>query len=235
MKKNVVYYSSESLDDLLGTIAIPHTYDTEIIITDEDSVSCIHRLAKTEDKLMCLNFASAKNPGGGFLGGAVAQEESLALSSSLYVGQLLAESFYQRHRNMKSCVYTDGMIFSPDVLVFRNNQGELVPYSKCSMITAAAVNTGVVKQREPDIAEHVPQWMLQRMDKLFALCIDKGLDTLILGAWGCGVFQNEPKVIAQLFHTLLEGKYKGSFKKIVFAIYSKNQKFIEPFYNIFGR
>lgn len=234
MKKATVYFSHEQLKDLVGAVKITAAYTTDIEVTGEDSVSCIHRIAKDEGALMCLNFASAKNPGGGFLNGAIAQEESLALSSALYSSQLEVPNFYKTHRGMKSCVYTDGMILSPNVPVFRNHDGDLVPYSTCTFITSAAVNTGVVKQREPEKETAIPALMLQRMDKLMTLCVHQKIDTLILGAWGCGVFQNDPQMIAELFHKQLEGKYKGVFKKVVFAVYANNVKFITPFKEVFG-
>jgi len=232
MKQNTAYYSADQLAELSQQTPRSN-FDTVIEITEEDSVSCIHRLAKDEPNLLCLNFASAKNPGGGFLNGSLAQEESLAMSSALYISQLEAPVFYSTHRSMKSCVYTDSMIYSPGVPVFRNNAGDLAPYSTCAFITSAAVNAGVVKAQEPHIAEQIPALMLQRMDRMFALCVHQQADTLILGAWGCGVFQNDPVTIATLFKQLLDGKYKGVFKKVVYAVYSKNPKFINAFYDAY--
>ncbi|MFP7656525.1 TIGR02452 family protein [Chryseobacterium proteolyticum] len=190
-------------------------------------------IEEDEEKLMCLNFASAKNPGGGFISGAEAQEESLARSSALYISQLEAENFYKTHRGMKSCFYTDNMIYSPYVPVFRKDKGELLEKPiLCNFITSAAVNAGVVKRQEPEKADQIINAMDVRMDKMFALALNKGNETLILGAWGCGVFRNNPNDIAQLFRKYLEGKYKNRFKRIIFAVLTKNEEMLNLFQNL---
>lgn len=103
---NTVFYDVNDLDDILNA---PKNkgFETKIEVIHEDSVSCIHRLAKETENVGCLNFASAKNAGGGFLNGAIAQEESLAISSALYAWQQNANAYYDKHRAMKSCIYSD--------------------------------------------------------------------------------------------------------------------------------
>ncbi|MCB9266604.1 MAG: TIGR02452 family protein [Lewinellaceae bacterium] len=71
--------------------------------------------------------------------------------------------------------------------------------------------------------------MWKRMDMLLALCRKHGHKTLILGAWGCGVFQNDPADIARWFKELLFGKYKDQFARVVFSVYSRRERFILPF------
>ncbi len=233
---NTKFFDSEELKKLNGTIKIENDLETVYEVTSEDSVSCILRLSKEGDqKIMCLNFASAKNPGGGFLNGALAQEESLAVSSALYASQMKAFDFYETHRNMKSCIYTDGMINSPNVPVFRNKKGDLIEdFTLCSFITSAAVNMGVIKLKEKELLDTVPEIMNLRIEKMLSLCVAQGYSELVLGAWGCGVFQNDPEVIATLFHKHLNNKFKNQFKKVVFAVYSRNEKFIAPFQNLFN-
>ncbi|MCE7993694.1 MAG: TIGR02452 family protein [Roseivirga sp.] len=234
--KHTEVFSSEALE-LLGKSAEenPDTFNTTFEVIEEDVVSCIHRVSKQhKGKVMCLNFASAKNPGGGFLNGAVAQEESLALSSNLYDSQTSTIGYYDLHRGMKSCVYTDTMIYSPQVLFFRNFKGELVDEpTLCNIVTSAAVNTGVVLRKEPQLKEAIPDLMGKRIEKLLTLSKSKKNDMLILGAWGCGVFQNDPNIIANLFKERLEGMFKNQFEHIVFAVYSRDKKFIEAFQRVF--
>lgn len=124
------------------------TIIAKLEITGESTLQAAYRL-QVEEKLThvaCLNFASAKNPGGGFLGGSQAQEESLARSSALYPCISQMEEMYGHNRKLRSCFYSDYMIYSPEVPVFRDDQGTLLekPY-QVDFLTAPAVNAGVVR------------------------------------------------------------------------------------------
>ncbi|MBB4806967.1 uncharacterized protein (TIGR02452 family) [Chryseobacterium defluvii] len=234
-KKETRLFISEELSELTDNEMSETRFETEIEVWNCSSLQAILRLAEEEDqeKIMCLNFASAKNPGGGFISGAEAQEESLARTSALYATQLEAESFYKTHRGMKSCFYTDSMIYSPKVPVFRKDKGELLTKPVfCNFITSAAVNAGVVKQQEPERVKEIFGAMDIRMDKMLALALNQGNETLILGAWGCGVFRNDPKEIAELFRKHLHGKYKNKFKRVVFAILTKKEEMLKLFEEI---
>lgn len=209
--------------------------DTIIEVWNCSSLQAIKKLGEVEDqeKIMCLNFASAKNPGGGFINGAQAQEESLARSSTLYQSQLQAEMFYDIHRSMKTCIYSDNMIYSPNVAFFKDDKGNLLDKPNfCNVITSAAVNAGVVKRAEPEMAPYIREKMANRIDKMLALAHHHNNEVLILGAWGCGVFRNDYEEIAELFSHYLRGKYKNRFKRVVFAILTKNQQVIELFEKI---
>lgn len=233
--KNTKFYTSEDLQIKTDELEIVPISETKIEIWNTTTVSAILRLSKEEEqtKIMCLNFASAKNPGGGFMNGAEAQEESLARTSALYISQLEVKPFYEIHRTMKSCLYTDAMIYSPKVPVFRNDKGKLLREPVlCNFITAAAVNAGVVMRQESESVSSIETVMDKRMDKMLALALANGNETLILGAWGCGVFKNDPNKIAKLFSKQLKGKYKNAFKRIVFAIYTKNEQLIKTFETI---
>lgn len=226
--KNTIFYSSDVLQSYLENQTLISKYNTIYEVKRSSSLAAIFdEVALGENNIMCLNFASAKNPGGGFINGAQAQEESIARSSGLYLTQLKDDTYYKTHRAMKSCVYTDNMIYSPAVPIFKKDNGSLLPAPiKCDFITSAAVNAGVVKQREPDMIEKIKPLMEARIDKMLALSYKYEKEVLILGAWGCGVFQNEPEMIASIFKTSLEGKYKNIFKKVIFAIYSKDINFL---------
>ena len=107
--------------------------------------------------LAILNFASAKNPGGGFSSGSQAQEESLARSSGLYSSIIGQPAYYQANRKFGSTLYSDHAIYSPDVPIFRNDEGELLSAAyTASFITMPAVNAGTLKpgsSDHPKIAE----------------------------------------------------------------------------------
>ncbi|MCX8522672.1 TIGR02452 family protein [Chryseobacterium formosus] len=234
-KKETVLFSSEQLSEMTTSELLETDFETKIEIWNCSSLKAILQLSEEEnqEKIMCLNFASAKNPGGGFINGAEAQEESLARTSALYETQLQAWDYYTVHRAMESCFYTDMMIYSPKVPVFRKDKGELLSKPVlCNFITSPAVNAGVVKRQEPERIDEILGAMDVRMDKIFALALHKGNETLILGAWGCGVFKNDPKEIAELFRKHLQGKYKNKFKRVVFAILTKKEEMIRPFEEI---
>ncbi|GAA5091757.1 hypothetical protein GCM10023210_19700 [Chryseobacterium ginsengisoli] len=230
--KETILFSSEELSEMTKSKFSEANFETQFEVWKCSSLKAILQLAAEEnqEKLMCLNFASAKNPGGGFINGAEAQEESLARTSGLHDSLLQGWDYYETHRAMESCFYTDMMIYSPKVPVFRKDKGELLLKPVlCNFITSPAVNAGVVKRQEPERAQEIFGAMDIRMDKMLALALHQGNETLILGAWGCGVFKNDPKEIAELFKKHLHGKYKNKFRRVVFAILSKKEEMIQPF------
>lgn len=210
-------------------------FDTQYEVTGETTLQALERLHQSEENLLCLNFASAKNPGGGFMGGAQAQEESLARSSGLYYSISQRSMMYAVNRQTQTCLYTDHMIYSPRVPFFKNDHGELHlrPYH-AAVLTVPAVNAGVVKQQESqEHIDRIDEVMLSRMEKLLMVAALQGHETLVLGAWGCGVFRNPAAKVSGYFknHLLDNPQFNGVFKKIVFAILDStgDQTVITPF------
>ncbi|KPE50629.1 hypothetical protein AOB46_14130 [Chryseobacterium indologenes] len=234
-KRETILFSSEKLAELAETRLPQATFETKFETWNCSSLKAILQLAEEEnqEKLMCLNFASAKNPGGGFINGAEAQEESLARTSGLHESLLQAPYYYEVHRAMKSCFYTDMMIYSPKVPVFRKDKGELIEKPViCNFITSPAVNAGIVRKQEPEKQNEILGAMEVRMDKMLSLALHRENEVLILGAWGCGVFKNDPKEIAGLFKKYFQGKYKNTFKRVVFAVLTKKAEVLKPFEEI---
>jgi uncharacterized protein (TIGR02452 family) len=97
-------------------------------VTNKSSLAATRRLHADgrQEAVACLNFASAKNPGGGFLRGADAQEESLARASALYACLRAAPDFYAFHRAQGDLRYSDRVIYFPGVPVFRDDHGRLL-------------------------------------------------------------------------------------------------------------
>ncbi len=199
---------------------------TGIEVTTESTVEAIVRLHRVgSGHLAALNFASAKNPGGGFLGGAQAQEESLARSSGLYPCLLRQPQFYERHRNSRCLLYQHTAIFSPGVPFFVDDNGELLDEPAiASVITSPAPNAGALANNEPAKLPLVPETLRRRAEFVLQLAVAKQVDTLILGAWGCGVFRNDPSLVADAFARLLlgNGSFATAFTKVVFAIFDKS-------------
>lgn len=161
---------------------------TRFDVRNETTLTAARRLVVEQraNRTLVLNFASAKNPGGGFLGGSQAQEESLARSSALYASLQTQPDYYEENRACRTALYTDHMILSPKVPVFRNDDGDLLsePYV-VGMLTAPAVNAGAVKDNEAANVARVLPTMASRIEKLLAVAAGRGYDQLVLGAWGC--------------------------------------------------
>ena len=207
---------------------------TQIVVQNETTLAAARRLT-VNHRTVALNFASAKNPGGGFLSGSEAQEESLARSSSLYAC-LDGRSMYPFHRRHGDPLYTDYVIYSPAVVVFRNQDGRLLetPFS-CSFLTAPAPNAGAVLQRDPTRGDELRRALQSRINKVLAVAVAQGYDTIILGAWGCGVFKNDPRDVAAQFQAALTGDFAGVFRLVSFAVLDhKSGAVIAPFAEAFA-
>ena len=204
----------------LATFAEPR-----VEVTAETTLSAARRCAKGGARVIALNFASAKNPGGGFLGGSEAQEESLARSSALYACLEPQREFYEHNRALRSALYSDHILFSPGVPVFRDDAGRLLdePYL-VSFVTAPAVNAGAVRDNQPERVRDIRPTMARRLGRVLAVAASQPCDALILGAWGCGVFRNEPADVVELFHRALgpRGPFRPHFPLVVYAVYDKS-------------
>jgi uncharacterized protein (TIGR02452 family) len=216
------------------------SFQTVIQIKNCTAMQAGEELIKTGERTACLNFASAKNPGGGFLSGAQAQEESLARASSLYPALMkYFTEMYEYNRSRNTYLYSDYMIYSPDVVFFKNDEDKLLasPYLM-DILTSPAVNISAMKQNKPEELPRAKETMLRRIDKILSVFVSQKANNLILGAYGCGVFQNNPEDVAQYFAGYLtgNGKYAKCFNKIVFAVFdrSKTQENIRAFERIFN-
>jgi uncharacterized protein (TIGR02452 family) len=176
-------------------------------------------------RVFCLDFASAKHPGGGFLSGAQAQEECLARASGLYGCLQRHPQMYDANLRQRTSLYSDHMIYSPGVPVFRDDDDVLLDEPYClTFLTSPAVNLGAVRDNEPHNVSRAASVMLARIEKLLSLAVAHGDRQLVLGAWGCGVFRNDPAHVAQWFqHWLVERPvFRGAFDVVVFAVLDRS-------------
>ncbi|MBE7681250.1 MULTISPECIES: TIGR02452 family protein [Paenibacillus] len=213
----------------------PKSAAAKIEVTGETTLAAASRLVVEEGRtdVVCLNFASAKNPGGGFLGGSQAQEESLARASGLYPCISQMNEMYDHNRKLRTCLYSDYMIYSPGVPVIRDDEDRLLAqYYTTSFITAPAVNAGVVKEREQADDQQIESVMKERIRYILDVAAMNGHRTLVLGAYGCGVFRNDPMDVARYFHdVLVQENFRQSFERIVFAVLDRSagQRIIKAF------
>jgi uncharacterized protein (TIGR02452 family) len=205
--------------EVLARPAEGHATTFEVV--NETTLAGITRvLSDGRGPVAALNFASAKNPGGGFLNGSQAQEESLARSSALHASLLRAWEFYERHRASPSLLYSDAMILSPGCPVLRADDGTLLEEPRlATFITSAAPNAGAAANDRPEEVPHIPEVFRRRSEYVLALAASHAYKRLVLGAWGCGVFRNDPAIVAAAFSDhLRQGAWSGRFERVVFSV-----------------
>ena len=186
-----------------------------IEVTTEDSYQAAHRYAKP----FVMNFANAVHPGGGFLIGAPAQEESLCRNSTLYMSLTSKTASLMYRFNKFKPLASDYMLLSPEVCVFRDAAGNLLEESyMVSVLTTPAPN--LRKEAAKVAPEAIEETMKRRIRMLLHIAMKKGYKNLILGAWGCGAFGHDAAEVSEYFRSILidEG-YRECFQNICFAVY----------------
>lgn len=222
MLKGTVLYTPSDLEVLANSLAKHSRVETEISVRNCTTFSAAKSLvdAGYTDPL-CLNFASAKNPGGGFLSGSQAQEECLARASALHQSLVSKMTYYEVNRSHTSALYTNHIIYSPGVPVFRSDSDTLLqePYL-VSIVTSPAVNAGAVRKNEHSNVSLIQPTMQARIRSVLAIAKARGHNAIVLGAWGCGVFGNDPSDVARWFAAALldDSRFAGAFDRVVFAV-----------------
>ncbi|KAF8119767.1 hypothetical protein EV363DRAFT_1492349 [Boletus edulis] len=235
---NTRYYPPEDISLSRWALDVPKSppTKTEISILEISTLDGARLLydslssSSSFGRIAVLNFASATRPGGGFLSGAQAQEESIARSSTLFPSLMTdtAQQFHRLHlRDRQGGLYHHAMIHSPSVVVFRNDAGEWVTPFEIDILTSAAVNAGDVRNKsgrhadQAKVESMIESTMKERMGRILFLMEQQGAKNLVLGSFGTGVFRNSVEMVAGIWADLLTGKdarYRSSFDRVVFAI-----------------
>ncbi len=202
-----------------------------------------------------LNFASATGPGGGVVNGARAQEECLCRCSGLYFSlntRAMWDGFYQPHRDARDSIHNDDIIYTPEVTVFKSDteMPELMPESgwyNVDVITCAApnlrsrpnnrYNNGDGSKQIKVSAKDLLAIHEKRLRRILEVALSEGCDTIILGAFGCGAYQNNPEVVALASRKVI-ADYLHAFKNIEYAVYcppndDRNYRVFESVLKIF--
>ncbi|WSY40099.1 TIGR02452 family protein [Embleya sp. NBC_00888] len=208
--------------------------DTRIEVVRETTLEAVERLGGG-GPVAALNFASARNPGGGVERGAQAQEESLARSSGLYDALIRCPEFYEAHRNDRDPFYSDRVVHTPGVPVFRRDDGSWLPVPlRVAFLTSAAPNRGAIERDRPSAVGRIAGVLATRARGVLAVAAHQGESRLVLGAWGCGVFGNEPAEVAAAFAVHLRGGFAGVFEQVVFAIPDRDDSTRRVFERVLG-
>lgn len=198
--ENTKFYDGQPILETSGDLP-------KIEVVDLDSVSAIHRYSS--ENMAVLNFASYKFPGGGFIRGSSAQEEALCQHSYLYnvISEFDSTVYEWNRNNLNKGMYLNRGLYSPDI-IFDDK-------TKCSVITVPAPNKSVMLKYGNFTEEENAKALLHRIKLVVDIAEENNVKTLILGAFGCGVFKQDPFEVATLFKKVLRG---SSFEKVVFAI-----------------
>lgn len=197
----------------------------EVILEKADSVSAAFR--HQGGKTAILNFASYKNPGGMFFQGSSAQEESLCHESYLYnVLRAFDDTYYSWNRShLNRAMYCDRALYTPDVRFYHNQ--ELAVFD---VITCAAPNIGAGQKYQHVTNEENTRTLRQRMIFIKNIAEEQNVDTLILGAYGCGVFRQNASEVAQIWKDIF---VTSGVKTIVHPI--PDDKNFFAFQNVFSK
>ena len=189
-----------------------------VSVVDGSTQSVARQLAAS-GPVTLLNFASARNVGGGFINGAKAQEEDLCRCSALYPCLESCTDYYETNRNQSSMLYTDAMIHSPEVPFFKvRGRGDYLaePFT-ASVITAPAPNSAPYLERHPDGRDELRATFLRRWRNVLSVARHESARRLLLGAWGCGAFGGDPAMAADTAAEAI-ASHGGGLLDIVFAI-----------------
>jgi uncharacterized protein (TIGR02452 family) len=224
--EGTILYTPEQANILLAKPSDGNAGKTIIEVTDETTQVAACRLTQVAGccDLALLNYASARNPGGGFINGAKAQEEDLSRCSGLYPCLLTQPLYYEANRAHDSLLYTDHIIYSPKVPWLRIHSRDLLEsIFLASVITAPAPNAGEVINRDVNAWPAIEEALRRRAGIVLAIARAHQHRTVLLGAWGCGVFRNRPSMVADAFARWLESaEFKGCFDRAIFAVYDRS-------------
>ena len=188
----------------------PRFDKTDVTVQNIDAAAAVTR---AKGKACVLDFASYRHPGGGYMNGAWAQEEALCSVSNLQlVLEGLTDVYYEPNRqSMRGGLYTDRALYLTDVVFTVDGN-----MKKRDVIVCAAVNRRFALQNHRSEAECDID-MLNRVNAVMGIAAANQVDTLVLGAFGCGVFGNDPTTVATAFRDWLAA-HPGQFERVVFAV-----------------
>ncbi len=188
-------------------------------------------------KRVCVhNFASASNPGGGVTKGSSAQEECLCRCSTLYFclnTEIPWGGFYGPHRAAQDPIHNDDCIYTPGVIVMKTDEAipRIMPeqdWYEVSVITCAApnlrerpsnqMNSGDGQNAVKLSYEEQVKLHEKRLRRILDVAVVAGEEVVILGAFGCGAFENDPQAVATAASNVI-ADYLHAFETIEFAIY----------------
>jgi uncharacterized protein (TIGR02452 family) len=240
--ENTIVYNYVETDKLFRDCddSVYTTKHCDVEIINKDTFTVAINLVRDNFNPLILNLANRFHPGGGYLNGAAAQEESLCRRSSLPL-VIDSKEIKKMYPFPKS-----GAIYSPKILIIKDNKyNPLDEPIEVSIITAAAPRCSTSKDCiiSPDgerlLNKELEAEITRTISTILKIGIIHGHDSIILGAIGCGAFNNPPYHVARIFKSIIDGyEFTAQYKKIIFAILDDHNSGkignYKPFIDIFG-
>lgn len=211
---------------------IPKGRQSECVLVDSQTLDALLNLTSADQKVALLNFSDSKKIGGLWLRGGDVQEESLVRRSNLYQFQLQnKDDFYLEYKQHPYGFGTNSFLLSHDVFFYKDSNDDYLDEPRVAdVITSAAINLRYYKDSK---------WGIQSQSRLRINHFLKHLnnsynfDVLILGAFGCGIFKNDPSMIASIFNDALQKDFIFPATKVIFAIPNAKSKNYQAFKKYF--
>jgi len=192
----------------------PKFSSTKFEVVNSDCIDACLAIGKKDlkSKIGLQNNASEFKPGGGVVKGSLAQEECICRETTLY-------------KTIKDCDYPlapDEMLYSDEVYILKDGSyNDIHQNPRIAVITAAALRKPHLVQGKYTGKDR--KVMKQKIHMLLQTLYYHECETLVLGAWGCGVFGNPVDEVAEIYHYYLTGEFKNAFKNVTFAILEKDK------------
>lgn len=230
-KKTTVFY-----EDDYPAFDSSKTKNTVIEVSGSRSFEAAMRLRKDfpSAKIAVMNFANAFHPGGGVTNGSSAQEECLCRTSTLYPilnRRTLRNSFYKHHYDLNTPKASDSLIYTEGVIIIKTDEDLPKRMPKEDWVTVDAITIAAPDLRDWSNANaplvdngtymndaELFGYHVKRAIHMLTCAAAKGADILVLGAFGCGAFQNNPEVVASAYKTALQ-VFPKVFQRVEFAVY----------------
>lgn len=195
-----------------------------------DTISCIKVANKyitkeikgyNPPKICLLNFASFKNPGGRFIDGSMAQEEAICHATNLYnilSDKRITDKFYTPNlKSLNKALYKNRAIYTPNVVTLVPNNAGGKSVVTVDVLTCAAPNYNAAHKYQNISREECNEVIDSRIKYILDILDDNKVDIAILGAFGCGVFGNDPKFVAETFQKYIKS-FDYHMKWCLFAV-----------------
>lgn len=208
-----ILYDITTLEDQVDP---PIGQMAEIQVINADTLDTA--LEFSAENVLILSMASRFKAGGGVGNGRTAQEECIFRRSNAF----------QTHESQNYPLGHYEVIYSPQVIIIKDSDYEMLKKPQVvSMLAVHAIKNPKLNGDEYKNADDKALMEL-KIESIFKIAIKHKHQILVLGALGCGAYRHAPIAVREIFKQNL-AKYRPYFKKIVFAVLSRNDNNFELF------